>query len=114
MNDRSALAWLSDARSFAVDAQEFAFGLSLEAFDGLRREQLAVRYCLAVIGEALNEVPKDIQALAPEIPWVAIKALRNRLVHSFWLIDTGIILRIAQADIGPLVASIDHLMEKIE
>ena len=114
MNDRSALAWLSDARVFALEAREFALGLSVEAFDGHRREQLAVRYCLAVVGEALNEVPRDIRALAPEIPWMAIKALRNRLIHSFWLIDTGIILRIAQADVGPLVASIDRLMEKIK
>jgi uncharacterized protein with HEPN domain len=114
MNDRSALAWLSDARSFALEAQELALGYSPEAFDDHRRDQLAVHYCLAVVGEALNAVPKDVQALAPEIPWAAIYGLRNRLVHGFWLIDTRLTLRIAQTDIGPLVASIDRLVEQIE
>jgi|ERR1700681_4569676 len=114
MNDRPALAWLSDARGYALEAHQFALGLSPEAFDEQRREQLAVRYCLAVVGEALNEVPKDVQALAPEIPWSAIYGLRNRLVHGFWLIDTSIILRIALDEVAPLVASIDHLLEKIE
>jgi uncharacterized protein with HEPN domain len=114
MNDRSALEWLRDARSFAAEAQEMVLGLRSDSFDASRRDQLAVRYCLAVVGEALNRVPKDIQALASEIPWVAIYNLRNRLVHGFWLIDTGIILRIAQNDTTTLVVSIDRLIEKIE
>lgn len=114
MNDRSALEWLRDARSFANEAREIVFGLRPEPLDASRRDQLAVRYCLAVVGEALNRVPKDIQALASEIPWVAIYNLRNRLVHGFWLIDTGIILRIAQNDTTTLIVSIDRLIEKIE
>ena len=114
MNDRSALEWLRDARNFAAEAREMALGFKPGSFDTSRRDQLAVRYCLAVVGEALNRVPKDIQALASEIPWVAIYNLRNRLVHGFWLIDTGIILRIAQNDTNPLVVSIDRLIEKIE
>ena len=113
MNDRAALDLLDDARSFALEAQGFTAGLDPQAFDQRRREQLAVRYCLAVVGEALNEVPKDIQALAAEIPWTAAYGLRNRLVHGYWLIDTGIILNIAQNEIGVLVASIDRLMYEI-
>jgi uncharacterized protein with HEPN domain len=114
MNDRPALAWLSDARSHALEAREIAKGFGPEKFDENRHVQLAVRYCLAVVGEALNKVPKDVQALAPEISWSAIYNLRNRLIHGFWLIDTQIILRIAQNDAEPLVASIDRLIEKIE
>ncbi len=114
MNDRSALEWLRDARGFAIEAQEMARDFSPEAFDINRRDQLAVRYCLAVVGEALNKVPKDIQALAPQIPWTAIGGLRNRLIHGFWLIDTGIILRIAQNDTMSLIGSIERLIEKIE
>jgi uncharacterized protein with HEPN domain len=114
MNDRPAPKWLRDARSFAVEAHDMSREFGPEAFDSNRRDQLAVRYCLAVVGEALSQVPKDVQALAPEIPWAAIYGLRNRLVHGFWLIDTGIILRIAQSDTQTLVASIDNLTEKIE
>lgn len=114
MKDRSSLELLGDARSFALEAQEFTAGLSLEAFDEARREQLAVLYCLAFVGEALNEVPKDVQALASEIPWTAIYNLRNRLVHGYWLIDTRIILNITPLDIGPLVASIDRLAKVIQ
>ena len=88
--------------------------LDAEEFGRNRRDPLAVHYCLAVVGEALNEVPKDVQALAPEIPWRTIYNLRNRLIHSFWLIDTGIVLDIAQNKTLPLVALIDRLIDEIE
>jgi uncharacterized protein with HEPN domain len=114
MNDRSALAWLRDARQFALDAQEVARGLELAEFDRRPRDRFAMQYCLAVVGEALNAIPKDVQALAPEIPWAQIYSLRNRLIHSFWLIDTSIILDIAQNKIAPLTASIDVLIEELE
>ena len=114
MNERSALDLLEDARSFTLEAREFATGHGPDTFAGHRREQLAVRYCLAVVDEALNEVPKDVQALAPVIPWAAVYGLRNRPVHGYWLIDTPTILSITQTDIDPLVTSIDRLRKQIE
>lgn len=113
MNDRSALEWLSEARDHALEAQKFTGGLSQESFDRDRRGRFAVCFCFVVVGEALNQVPRDVRALAPEIPWVPINGLRNRLVHSYWLIDTQIILRIAQADASTLASAIDRLIEKI-
>jgi uncharacterized protein with HEPN domain len=113
VKDRSATEFLSDARAYALEAHSFAIGLSQAAFDADRRSQLAVFFCLAAVGEALNQVPQDIRTLAPDIPWVAINGLRNRLVHGYWLIDTQIILRIAQEDTTALVAAIERLMEKL-
>jgi uncharacterized protein with HEPN domain len=113
MNDRSTLEWLREAREFALDAQNLAGGLSREAFDNDRRTLFAVCFCLVMVGEALNQVPKDVQALAPELAWIPVIGLRNRLVHSYWLTDTEIILRIAQADASVLASSLDRLIEKI-
>jgi uncharacterized protein with HEPN domain len=113
MNDRSALEWLSEAREYAMEAQKLAAGLNQESFDNDRQKQLAVSFCLVVVGEALGQLPKDVQALAPEKPWVSIKGLRNRLVHSYWLINSAIVLRIAQGDLAALATSIDRLVEKL-
>jgi uncharacterized protein with HEPN domain len=104
MSDRSALEWLSEARYHALEVQKLGSD---------RRIQFAVCFCLIVVGEALNRVPKDVRALAPDIHWITVIGLRNRLVHSYWLIDTQIILRIAQADASALASSIDRLIEKI-
>ena len=113
MNDRSATEFLSDARDYALEAHSLAAGLSQAAFDADRRSQLAIFFSLAAVGEALNQVPKDIRTLAPDIPWAAINGLRNRLVHGYWLIDTQIVLRIAQEDATALVVAIERLIEKV-
>lgn len=113
MIERSALAWLRDARDYALEAQAVVSAHTLETFDANRRDQLAVRYCLTVIGEALNQIPRDVQALAPEIRWRTIYNLRNRLVHGFLLIDAPLLLGIARKDCEQLVASIDRLIEKL-
>ena len=114
MSERPALAWLRDARLFALHAHEIARDIGWEEFDRSKRDQFAIQFCLAVVGEALNEIPKDVQAIAPEIPWRAVYNLRNRLIHSFWLIDTHIILDIAQTKTMPMVASIDGLIAKLK
>ena len=114
MSERSALVWLHDARRHALEAHDIAQGLSDDAFNRSRRDQLAVQFCLAVVGEALNEIPKDVQALAPDIPWRATYNLRNRLIHGFWLIDTEIVLDIARNSTVPLVVSIDRLIEALD
>ena len=114
MKDRSAFEWLSDARNHVLEARKLASGLSQEAFDDDNQCRFAVCFCLVVLGEALSRVPKDVQALAPEIPWVSINGLRNRLVHAYWLINNKILLRIAQADAHELATSIARLREKIE
>jgi uncharacterized protein with HEPN domain len=113
MNDRSTLEWLSDARDHALEADNLAAGFTREVLDEDRRTLFAVCFCLAVVGEALNQVPKDVRAIAPEIAWAPIIGLRNRLVHSYWLSDTATILQIAQADARVLASSIDRLMKKL-
>jgi uncharacterized protein with HEPN domain len=114
MIDRSSVDWLNDTRNYALEARSIVGAFDQDTFDRSRRDQLAALFCLATVGEALNQIPKDIRALAPEIPWAAINGLRNRLVHGFFLIDNQIILDIARNDTETLAASIDRLIEKIK
>jgi uncharacterized protein with HEPN domain len=114
MIERSPLEWLDDAKKYALEANEIVRDLDQAAYDQNRRDQLAVQFCLAAVGEALNQVPKNIQAFAPDIPWTAINGLRNRLVHAFFLIDNQIILNIARSDTEALAASLDRLINKVK
>lgn len=114
MIDRSPVEWLNDAKQYVLEAKEIVRRLDQAAYGGSRRDQLAVQFCLAAVGEALNQVPKSFRGLAPDIAWAAINGLRNRLVHSFFLIDNQIIFNIAQNRTEPLALAIDRLIEKIK
>jgi uncharacterized protein with HEPN domain len=71
----------------------------------------AALYDLAVIGEALGKVPEDVRRLAPEIPWAAIVAIRNHVVHSYWQVDLTIIADVIQNRIDPLIAALERLID---
>jgi uncharacterized protein with HEPN domain len=71
MNGRTSLEWLDAARSFARNAHDLAQGATPRAFAEDQRIQYAVCYCLAIVGETLNKVSEDVQALAPDVPWRA-------------------------------------------
>jgi uncharacterized protein with HEPN domain len=89
--ERPALAWLTDARDYAREAQGIARDGAL-----VRRDILAIRYCLMAVGEALDWVPEEMLAREPGIPWRKVIALRHRLVHGYWLIDEELVVEIAR------------------
>ncbi len=105
--ERPSHAWLIDARAFALEARRIAAGQTL-----VRRDLLAIRCCLMVVGEALYWVPETMLLSEPAIPWRKVIALRHRLVHGYWLVDEEIVVEIARNEIDPLVTTLTRLIEK--
>jgi uncharacterized protein with HEPN domain len=108
MTDRPVSAWLRDARDYSRSAHDIA--LSAEKSRLETRDRMAIRYCLMVTGEALNSVAQDVLYQEPQIPWRQIIALRNRLVHGYWLVDESILDEIVRVDIEPVVGALDRLL----
>lgn len=67
---------------------------------------LALERLLEIVGEAANRVPKEQQALYPEIPWPQIGSLRNRLIHGYDSVDLAILWQVVTVDLPLLVASL--------
>ena len=84
MTERPARAWLEDAQEYVQTANKIARSDNAPVLD--IRDRMAIRYCLMVVGEALNRVPPHLLDEEPQIPWAQIIALRHRLVHGYWLI----------------------------
>ena len=56
-------------------------GVSKETFLDDLRLQDASAFDISTIGEAASNVTDEFKALHPEIPWIQMRGLRNRLVH---------------------------------
>ena len=52
--------------------------VDLDTDDMLR---LALQYLVLTLGEAAKHVPPEIQSLAPDLPWRAMAASRDRMAH---------------------------------
>ena len=64
----------------------------------------AVVRAVEIVGEAATKVSPEVRADAPQIPWKALRGMRNRLIHAYFDIDTEILWKTVSDDI-PVLAS---------
>jgi len=88
----------------AADAvAQFMTGRSRDDLDRDRMLLFALVHAIEILGEAANKLSPDARAAAPQIPWVAIVSMRNRLIHGYFDIDTTIVWKTATVEIPALV-----------
>ena len=90
-------------------------GVSKEMFLDDLRLQDASAVDISTIGEAASNVTDEFKALHPEIPWIQMRGLRNRLVHIFDYeqIDYDIIWIVATEELPALEPKIRSALSTI-
>ena len=90
-------------------------GVSKETFLDDLRLQDASAFDISTIGEAASNVTDEFKALHPEIPWIQMRGLRNRLVHIFDYeqIDYDIIWIVATEELPALEPKIRSVLSTI-
>ncbi|MBM4395565.1 MAG: DUF86 domain-containing protein [Deltaproteobacteria bacterium] len=94
----------------AREALAFVDGRERADLDRDRKLALALVRLIEVIGEAASRVGPDFRARHPEVPWAAIVAMRNRLIHAYYEVDPDRVWDTATVDLPPLVASLEPLV----
>ncbi|MET9214542.1 MULTISPECIES: HepT-like ribonuclease domain-containing protein [unclassified Nocardia] len=61
------------------------------AYDGDIAVARACQYSVIRLAADLERMGEEWLAEHPEIPWRLIKGMRNRIAHSYWLVDDGIV-----------------------
>lgn len=110
---RSATDRLRDVLYSADLATLHAGGLGAEALEATAERRDATLFRILIVCEAASQLPAEIQALAPEIPWQNIKGMRNRIIHSYWQIDFGIVVETVVRDLEALTAAARRLIAVI-
>ena len=62
----------------------------------------AVVHNLLVIGEAARCLPASIKENHPDIDWIAINGLRNRIAHEYFGLSLSVLWEIVQTDLPHL------------
>lgn len=73
----------------------------------------AVLRAIEVIGEAAGKVSGETQMNATEIPWPAIIAMRNRLIHGYFDVDAEIVWKTAAVELPALLPRLHALLAKL-
>ena len=82
-------------------------GLDFDAFEADRKTVDAVERNLEIIGEATANLPDEVLARWPEVPWRYMKGVRNLLAHEYFGVDVGILWQTIQEDL-PAITPLLH------
>lgn len=102
---------LKDMLSHAREAVDLLGGSSREELTGDRVLQLALTRLVEIVGEAANRASQPTQARHPEIPWLQIIGMRNRLVHGYDVIDFDLLWDTITTDLPPLIEALHKIVE---
>jgi len=92
--------------------QAHTAGLDAEDFAATTVVLDAVLYRISVIGEAANAIPPEVRAQHPEIPWRAIRGMRNRLVHEYFGVRVETVWETVKTDLPALAGQLHELLRK--
>ena len=109
----STVERLRDVLDAADLAAQHAGDLDAEGLAATPGRRDAALFQIVVLGEATSQLPAELQALAPEIPWLDIRNMRNHVVHAYWQIDYGIVANTIRNDLEPLKAAARRLIELV-
>jgi uncharacterized protein with HEPN domain len=73
----------------------------------------ATLHALQYIGEAVNRLPLDVMAMAPQIPWSNIRAMRNIIAHDYTGIDEAIVRKTVAERLPELRAAVTSLLSEL-
>jgi uncharacterized protein with HEPN domain len=92
--------------------EKYIEGLNYEQFIRDEKTKDAVVRNLEIIGEAANQIPKEIQQKFSNVPWAQIIAMRNRMIHGYFAIDYRIVWDIVKIDIPLLKKELELILRK--
>jgi len=72
----------------------------------------AVLRNFTIIGEAARNVPPEVTAAHPELPWRLMQDMRNVLVHDYPGVDLRVVWHTIQNDLPPLVPLLSKILEE--
>jgi uncharacterized protein with HEPN domain len=107
IDDATRLRHMRDA---AIEAVGFICNRTRTNLDGDRMLTLALVKDIEIIGEAAGKISTDCRTKYPEIPWVQMIGMRNRLTHAYFEIDLDIIWEVVVHDLPPLVTELEKII----
>lgn len=100
---------LADIIAAIVEARSFTAGMSLAQLVDDPRTLKAVLWNISIIGEAARHVPAEVMAAHPDIPWLPMRDMRNRIVHGYDTVDAEIVWQVVEVELPPVLAALERL-----
>ena len=111
---RNITLYVKDILQNMLEAEEFIEGMSYEQFISDKRTLNAVLRSLEVIGEAAKNIPDEIRAKYPDIPWKEMAGMRDKVIHFYFGVDKEVIWFVVKDRIPAIRPLIERTLKEIE
>ncbi|MDR1093066.1 MAG: DUF86 domain-containing protein [Clostridiales bacterium] len=92
-------------------AREYAQGVTYEDFAEDSQKMFACAFAICQISELAQRVKDEDKKLHAVIPWNAIRAMRNHIVHNYDHIDKEILWDTVAVDLPKLGAELEKILQ---
>jgi uncharacterized protein with HEPN domain len=111
---RNISLYIKDILQNMRDAEEFIQGLSYGQFVADKRTFNAVVRSLEVIGEAAKNVPDEIRAKNPLVPWKEMAGMRDKVIHLYFGVDREAVWIAVKDRIPAIKPLIEQILKDLE
>ena len=111
---RNVLIYVRDILENMRDAEEFIQGVSYEQFVADKKTANAVLRSLEVIGEATKNVPDNVRAQYPQVPWKEMAGMRDKVIHFYFGVDKETVWLVVKERIPALRPFIEQILRDLE
>jgi uncharacterized protein with HEPN domain len=102
MSRRDWSLFVADMQEAIEKIASYVDAMTFTDFQSDTRTVDAVVHNMLVIGEAARCLPASIKENHPDIDWIAINGLRNRIAHEYFGLSLSVIWEIVQRDLPRL------------
>jgi uncharacterized protein with HEPN domain len=95
----------------AREAIGYAQGRTREDLEKDRPFTHSLVRCLEIIGEAANNVSREYREANPEMAWIDMIGMRNRLIHAYFDVDLDIVWKTVNEELPPLIAELEPVLK---
>jgi uncharacterized protein with HEPN domain len=112
MTHRDIRDYLRDILETIDLAESFIQEMTFEAFQAESKTSFAVIRALEVIGEATKNIPAEIRAQYPLVPWRGFAGMRDKLIHAYFGVDLQVVWDTVHQDLPGLKLAIEEILKR--
>ena len=112
MLKKDPLVFIEHIIEFIADIEDFTKGVSKEEFMKDKKLQSAVIRNIEVIGEAVKNIPFIFRKKYPNIEWIKIAGMRDKLMHHYFGVNLENVWKVIEENIPVLKKQILEILAK--